>query len=676
MRAFLNEVFGFVCFGIVLSLLQVNASNQYKNITANMVNEYHLTSTAYSLISQYNEYAIDPSTTSTTSDRSAITASEKQINRLYGVLDKTVLDTNSLSSYIGLKNTINSLVTEINTGVYQYSHGLYVAQSTYNQANQLYGFVATDSGTFINASLAHISTVQKQVDKTYRESVVVGAIAFIFVVSITIVFARRFSGIVINPIDRLTTTAERISGGDLDSVIEKDLLDHEDETGRLANAFNVMFSSLKDKIGELREEKESIEKKVTERTAELNNERVRLEASINALDVGFIMTDPSNNIFLINNAAAAIFSYSLNGSPQDTPNISDWTTELIQDRLVKNIDFKASLEKVMSTGKTIQQKALDYNGKILSLQMAPVVDYGSPGTDSRRLGVVVLLEDVTEEKIMERSKDEFFSIASHELRTPLTSIKGNASMIMDFYKEVLKDPQLKEMVQDIHTSSVRLIEIVNDFLDISRLEQGKMSFAYMPVSLEKVIEEVVYEMKVVLNEKNIYLKADKMTLNSLPKVWVDENRLKQVVYNLVGNASKFTDNGGISITTDANTDQNFIKVMVSDTGRGMTSESQQLLFHKFQQASSSLLTRDTTRGTGLGLYISKMIIENMGGKIALESSEVDKGSVFSFTVPVATTEQLASTESTVETIDSTTGLSIAAKKSVDTKIKKFIKAAN
>jgi signal transduction histidine kinase len=231
-------------------------------------------------------------------------------------------------------------------------------------------------------------------------------------------------------------------------------------------------------------------------------------------------------------------------------------------------------------------------------------------------------------------------------------------MIMDFYKDALKDPQLKEMVDDIHTSAERLIEIVNDFLDLSRLEQGKMSFAYVPTSLDKVIEGVTYEMKVVLNEKKIYLKTDKLTLNSLPLVWADENRLKQVIYNLIGNAAKFTDEGGISITTSLSDDKTLIKVILTDTGRGMTEESQQLLFHKFQQASSSLLTRDTTRGTGLGLYISKMIVESMGGKIALESSVVDKGSVFSFTVPVATNEQLSSTTSTVGKVDSNTGLTV------------------
>ena len=238
---------------------------------------------------------------------------------------------------------------------------------------------------------------------------------------------------------------------------------------------------------------------------------------------------------------------------------------------------------------------------------------------------------------MARSKDEFFSIASHELRTPLTSIRGNSRMILDYYKDVLiKDTPLKEMVEDVYSSAVRLIEIVNDFLDLSRLEQGKMVFTYLPVSLQAVIESVVQEMQVVLSDKNLYLKMDAPTFDSLPKVWADEDRLKQVVYNLIGNAAKFTDNGGI--TLKAQVIGTIIKVLVIDTGRGMTPESQQLLFHKFQQASSSTLTRDSTRGTGLGLYISKMMVESMGGTIDLEKSTEAEGSIFSFTVPIATTE--------------------------------------
>src|ERR1039458_5813880 len=193
------------------------------------------------------------------------------------------------------------------------------------------------------------------------------------------------------------------------------------------------------------------------------------------------------------------------------------------------------------------------------------------------------------------------------------------------------------MVEDMHTSSIRLIEIVNDFLDVSRLEQSKVNFTYVSVDIDKIIESVAYEMNALLKEKNIYLKVDELTLDTLPPVWADENRLKQVVYNLVGNSAKFTEkDGSITISATLSPDKDFVKVLVTDTGHGMSQDSQKLLFHKFQQASSSLITRDTTRGTGLGLYISKMIIESMGGVIKLEHSEEGKGSVFSFTVPVAT----------------------------------------
>jgi CheY-like chemotaxis protein len=255
------------------------------------------------------------------------------------------------------------------------------------------------------------------------------------------------------------------------------------------------------------------------------------------------------------------------------------------------------------------------------------------GTTS--IGTVILLADITDAKVAERSKDEFFSIASHELRTPLTAIKGNASMILDYYKDKLKDPSLREMVEDVHTSSVRLIEIVNDFLDTSRLEQGKIQFKFQSFALDKVIEQVSYEMGAVLKQKDLKLTVDKASLNlgELPLIFADPDRTKQVIYNLVGNAAKFTEKGGITIR--AHKEGPNMRVLVTDTGRGIPLEGQRLLFRKFQQAGSSLLTRDTTRGTGLGLYISKLLVEGMGGKIGLEDSEPGRGTTFFFTLPLA-----------------------------------------
>ncbi|GEM_PF-5641125 len=374
----------------------------------------------------------------------------------------------------------------------------------------------------------------------------------------------------------------------------------------------------------LADEKADVERQVVERTQQLFEEHVRFQSSIDSLDVGLLMTFKDSQTISHNAALSKILGLS---------NTVKIDVALLEEKLLtSSFDLMKAIENCQTTGELFNISEVDYGDHILSVFGAPVRTQ-----DHNIIGTVILIEDITEAKIMARSKDEFFSIASHELRTPLTSIRGNSSMILDYYKDLLiKDTPLKEMVEDVYGSAVRLIEIVNDFLDLSRLEQGKMVFTYSPVSLQTVIESVVQEMQVVFRDKNLYLKMDDPTFDSLPKVWADEDRLKQVVYNLIGNAAKFTDNGGI--TLKAQVMGTLIKVLVIDTGRGMTPESQQLLFRKFQQASSSLLTRDSTRGTGLGLYISKMMVASMGGTIALEESTEDQGSVFSFTIPIATAE--------------------------------------
>ena len=387
--------------------------------------------------------------------------------------------------------------------------------------------------------------------------------------------------------------------------------------------------------------KRDIERQVTERTAQLHSEHARLQAAMDSLDVGLLITFEDGQSISFNTVLPKIL-----GIRQQHNHEHDLTLESLGKRLqLTNFDLLAAI----GAHKPFTVKEVAYGKKILSIFGAPI-RLGSGGI----IGMVVLIDDITEAKIVERSKDEFFSIASHELRTPLTSIKGNASMILSYYQEALKDKDLQEMVDDIHESSIRLIGIVNDFLDVSRLEQGKMSFAYEAVSLEEVIEGVVYEMQAVLKEKKLYLKTDKLTLDKLPKVWADKNRLKQVIYNLVGNAAKFTEHGGIQLTAEASGSN--VKVYVSDTGRGIPAESQMLLFHKFQQAGNSLLTRDTSRGTGLGLYISKIIVESMGGKVWLEKSEQGKGTTFGFSVPIADPDRQAETAAPQAQTDVSTGL--------------------
>ena len=144
--------------------------------------------------------------------------------------------------------------------------------------------------------------------------------------------------------------------------------------------------------------------------------------------------------------------------------------------LAKIITFNPSIETLILDShkkkKLIEIKEISFGNKFLHFYIAPII--ANIGKNESDIGTVILFDDITEEKVLNRSKDEFFSIASHELRTPLTAIKGNTSLILDHYKEKLADPELKEMIDDIHESSIRLIDIVNDFLNVSRLEQGRL----------------------------------------------------------------------------------------------------------------------------------------------------------------------------------------------------------
>jgi signal transduction histidine kinase len=247
------------------------------------------------------------------------------------------------------------------------------------------------------------------------------------------------------------------------------------------------------------------------------------------------------------------------------------------------------------------------------------------------IGYVFLVEDVTEAKVMERSRDEFFSIASHELRTPLTAIRGNSEMVLDMYADKVKDPDLKEMLVDIHSASIRLIDIVNDFLEVSRIEQGKVELRFENFNIQEVIHKVVKDMRNMVQQHNITL-VYSTPHTHLPMVRADKNRIEQVLINLIGNAIKFTQHGGITISAEAI--ESFIKVTVIDTGIGISPENQSRLFRKFQQAGESMIARDVTQGTGLGLYISQLLMSNMGGTIGLEKSTLGQGSVFAFTIPI------------------------------------------
>jgi signal transduction histidine kinase len=204
-------------------------------------------------------------------------------------------------------------------------------------------------------------------------------------------------------------------------------------------------------------------------------------------------------------------------------------------------------------------------------------------------------------------------------------------MILDNYRGQIQDPDFQEMITDIHKSSTSLIDMVNEFLNMSRLELGRIEFKKERFDLVQLLNDVVKELTPQAVSKNLVLGIDPITPASI-QLTSDQVRIKEVFVNLIGNSLKYTETGSISIK--ANTTNNRVVVEITDTGRGIAQSQQHLLFKKFQQTGDSLYTRDTTKSTGLGLYISKLITQGLGGEIGLSWSEPGKGSCFFVILPI------------------------------------------
>jgi signal transduction histidine kinase/sensor domain CHASE-containing protein len=400
-----------------------------------------------------------------------------------------------------------------------------------------------------------------------------------------------------------------------------------DEIGLLAQSINSMFGKIRsssDKIRDLLEqlkiEKMGVEKTVQERTVELHDEKARIIASIDGIVGAYILFDKNGNVILVNRMVTEVLGETS----------GNWTMPSIQQKLGQVLDISKEFENCVKARSKFFLKSVFLGTKFLDIHMTPI--FVDEGGKTKNVGVLLLIHDITEEKVLQRSKDEFFSIASHELRTPLTVIRGNMSIALKYYSSEFEKKELKDLIDDTYKSSIRLIGIVNDFLDMSRLEQGKVDFKKENFDLIKLTGSVVYELSPKAQEKNITLGFSQNSLQECTLV-ADEEKLKEVLINLVANAINFTEVGGVTI--DISLDGEFVNIQVTDTGRGIPESLQSLLFRKFQQAGESLFTRDSYKGTGLGLYISKMLAEGMGGSIKLVKSEEGKGSTFLVQLPVA-----------------------------------------
>jgi len=233
-------------------------------------------------------------------------------------------------------------------------------------------------------------------------------------------------------------------------------------------------------------------------------------------------------------------------------------------------------------------------------------------------------------KKLDKAKSEFISIASHQLRTPLTAISGYLSMVLEGTYGTIAD-KVKRPISNVFKASRQLNQLVNTLLSVSRIEAGKIKLEAKKMSLEDLIEPIVEEFKIVAHKKGLYLKLSLPPLSPIP---IDQAKMNQVIMNIIDNAIKYTEKGGITITVNqkrSDLSENIV-IRIEDTGLGMNKEQLDDVFEKFERGTAG--ETSWAQGAGLGLFIAKKFVELHKGKVWAESPGPGKGSSFYIELPV------------------------------------------
>jgi len=408
-----------------------------------------------------------------------------------------------------------------------------------------------------------------------------------------------------------------------------------DELEVLERAFNKMATQLEASFEEL-------ELRVQERTAYLT-------AAIDNLAEGLLVIDLNGRIARVNPALFRLFGFEqtdLTGC--DCQAVFDQKiVELVAEarRKPKKV-FVAEIE--LSDGCT---------GKAVATAIVKDADFtGKQDGKDRCIGSVLLIRDITSEKEVDRMKTDFISTVSHELRTPLTSVLGFAKIIKKKLEEIVfpviptddkkvqrNARQIADNLDIIVSEGSRLTDLINNVLDIAKIEAGKIEWKMVPLQIDEVLERGIAATSALFYQKNLELIRD--IQSELPEIVGDRDRLIQVVINLISNSVKFTDTG--SITCRVKTDGTQIVISIIDTGIGIAEAELDKVFEKFKQVGDTLT--DKPKGTGLGLPICKQIVEHHGGNIWVEST-LGTGSTFFFTLPIRTACNLKPTTFDVDTL--------------------------
>lgn len=453
--------------------------------------------------------------------------------------------------------------------------------------------VISDSGKTLG--VLYFRADMSEVDESVAQSGSIFIRAMILALVITVVLGIIISSSITGPIKDVTVKAERMSEGDFSQEVS---IKSDDEIGQLANMFNILRIKLNDTL------------------SQIENEKNKLEAVLRHMADALIAIDLTGNITHLNQAAIELL-----GLPEDYFSEGE---QLPYDDLISTVNKDLRLEKLVENCR--EEAATDvfeYGGRTFAVRYDKYRDEG--GED---IGILMIIQDITERQKLENMQMDFVANVSHELKTPLTTIKSYTETMLD---GMVDDPAMqKQFLGIIDTEADRMNRLVKELLQLSRMENQQEQWSMKELNIIPLLQNAVTKVELTAAAKkqqlNILFKSDER----LPVV-VDRDKIEQVVLNILSNSIKYTQEGG-RIDVDALRREKTVYIIVSDNGIGIPEEELGRVFERFFRVDKA--RSRAMGGTGLGLSISKQIVDEHGGNIEIESKE-GRGTKVTISLPLA-----------------------------------------
>ncbi|MGQ9810422.1 MAG: two-component system histidine kinase PnpS [bacterium] len=428
----------------------------------------------------------------------------------------------------------------------------------------------------------------KMLEGKLKQSIA-GAILLMFLLSLA--FTLIVSTVVSKPLAEMAKIAKAMATGDFS---RKPSIRSKDEIGDLAAVLSYMSDEIKSKIEKVKQES------------------TKLDAVLSSMFEGIMVVDEKGRILLMNPSLRGLFF--VDSDPKNRLPIE----------VVRNPQIQGAVDRILRDRERLfgeEVTVIQPEEKVLRMNAAPII------RNDVLEGAVLVFHDITELHRLERLRQDFVANVSHELRTPISSIKGYAETLME--GAIDDKDAAKDFINIIYQDSNRLANLIDDLLDLSKIESGKMKMTFTPLDIRPIIERCLGVLEKSIKDKKLSVSVH--IPSGIHKVMADDKRIAQVLLNLLDNAVKYTGKGG-SIKIEASEGNGFVQVDITDTGIGIPEKDLPRIFERFYRVDKAR-SRDLG-GTGLGLSIVKHLVLAHGGQVWVKS-EQGIGSTFSFTIPQA-----------------------------------------